>query len=236
MDCPKCGVRLARDQYENAAVYLCTSCSGYLVKRNRLLLIKQSRERSEEVLKQEAAQQSAEDTQEILRCPHCRAVKMRKERVRVEPEGEFLLDVCKKCDHVWFDGGELARWQLDHEAGESAREAEEFRRRVESRTPAEQAALERRLGEAPERASIIESALFEAAVMGICLAALLMTGGAFLLGYSLGAALASVVFCLSLGWLLVHHTHTQGGLITGLAAMGVLELGFLSLLAYQTFF
>jgi Zn-finger nucleic acid-binding protein len=232
MDCPKCGVKLARDQYENATVFLCTSCSGYFIKRNRLLLIKQSRERSEDVLRHEAETQTTGDSAESLRCPRCRAVKMQKERIRVEPEGEFLLDVCKKCDHVWFDGGELARWQLDHEAGESAREAEQFRRRVESRTPEEQAALEARLAQAPSHSGVFATALSEVALIAITVIGLLLALGAVFFSAIAWAVAGSLLATLSLAYLMTRFLHTRNSLIAGIAAVAIAEIAFLCFLFF----
>ena len=232
MDCPKCRIELARDQYENAPVYLCTSCSGYLIKRNRLLLIKQSRERSADVLKQEAAAESDTDTVERLRCPRCRVEKMRKERIRIEPEGEFQLDVCKKCDYIWFDGGELARWQLDHEAGASAQEAERFRQRVESRSEAEQAALNKRIADAPRESSLFAGAFFEVILIGVLVASFLLAIGALFVDAIFWSGLGSLAFCLSLGCLLPRVLHTRNALLGSIAVLVIAELVFLGYLIF----
>ncbi|MCH7988702.1 MAG: zf-TFIIB domain-containing protein, partial [Planctomycetes bacterium] len=134
MNCPTCDVRLDRAEYESVSVSQCPQCMGYLVNRNRVILIKTKQDHSPETLQAEVAAQSRPDAQANIRCPKCRGRQMSKERVPVGTDNDFFLDVCRHCNVIWFDGGELARLQIQHESSTKALEAYAFQQKTRNRT------------------------------------------------------------------------------------------------------
>ena len=109
MNCPVCNTTLARVKYEGFAVRQCCTCRGYMVSMKHLALIRSTDEKTVEELMQEVAGETGRDNDETLRCPQC-AKPM--QRSRVPDPGSFDVDRCKRCQLVWLDGGELARYQL----------------------------------------------------------------------------------------------------------------------------
>ena len=163
MKCPACETELNRATYENSPVFQCPKCSGYLMQKGRVRAIKSSRDQSTEALEQEIAQEQSPDSLESLRCPKCLARKMRKERVRIKSDGgeSFSIDTCGHCKVAWFDGGELARMQLDYETCDEALDEVDFRERAASRTAEEKEAFEQQLDALPQRRSFFDRAIGE---------------------------------------------------------------------------
>ena len=230
-----CGEPLKRTTYEDVQVMQCETCFGYLVARNRLTLIKGSRQMTPDALRDEARNEKAEDTAEQIRCPKCRVNRMRKERVRVTADESFFLDVCRECNQVWFDGGELAKLQMEFE--QSAKAVEEFalKERLESRTDRERAEFEERVAQLPDSPSALRAAWFDSwANVALALGGLvaLAAFGWFLYEGSWGwSVAASLVLCglLALGTCRVDATSNQR--IAVLAGLGVAEAIFLLTLA-----
>ncbi len=158
MECPTCATTLERAKYENVTVFQCAQCAGYLIHKRRMVVIKSSREQSRAALHEEAAAEQRPDSEETIRCPRCRVPRMRKERIRISDDVEFHLDTCQECDHVWFDGGELARWQIKHEEGAQGQEEEQMRRRAQMRTPEQKAAAAERMDQLPRIPNFLASA------------------------------------------------------------------------------
>ncbi len=237
MDCPKCGTALERSQYEDVPVFQCGSCAGYLIERLRMKMIKISRERTSEILEQEVSQEQQPDNPKLIRCPRCRVERMRKERIRVEPEGEFLLDACRKCSHVWFDGGELARFQLDHEQSQQARESAEMQQRVASRTPEQQEALETRIANLPRHRSWMAEAAADLAGIAVGVSLLIVTIGFWLLDWRVWSGVVSVAFCVFLGWRILRRIESPFSpmvtLLIVAVILGLLELAYLSFLIFS---
>lgn len=146
--------------YEGLPVFRCDHCFGYLVGRQRMEGIRRIRKKSVEELKCETLAEIGEDTQQELRCPRCRG-KMRKELLK-EPMS-FHIDTCGSCRLIWFDGGELARLQLDHEIRPQSKEAAELQRRHREMTPERRAEFEQNLAKLPEAESPWEQGFREAA-------------------------------------------------------------------------
>jgi Zn-finger nucleic acid-binding protein len=140
MECPTCATTLERAKYENVTVFQCAQCSGYLIHKRRMVVIKSSRDQSRAALQEEAEAERRPDSEETIRCPRCLVPRMRKQPIKISAEVEFHLDTCQECDHVWFDGGELARWQINYEQGAQGQEEEQMRRRAQMRTPEQKAA------------------------------------------------------------------------------------------------
>ena len=170
MDCPNCDVSLDRVKYENVQVQQCPQCRGYLIRRNRLRLIKSTRDQSIEDLQAEAEAHQRPDTSEPIRCPRCRVDRMTKERIRVEDAYDFTLDFCQKCSNVWLDGGELARLQMTFESSAKAVEAYAYGQREVSRTEAEKREFEQRLAEMPVAGNWVEGAVGDVGLMVIGIA------------------------------------------------------------------
>lgn len=151
MDCPVCeNKELRRDRYEGVAIFRCDNCEGVLAEERRVRQIRVSHERSTAALEQEAEREDSPDSENLLHCPKCRACRMVKEEIEVErrDNASFAIDICHDCDVVWFDGGELARLQLDFEQSAQAVEAWRLRKLSEQRTPQEEKELAERIAEA----------------------------------------------------------------------------------------
>ena len=149
MQCPNCESPLQREVYEDVPVLQCPKCHGYLIEQRRLQLIKLSRERTQDLLAKESATQGADDTLQQVRCPRCKVQRMSKQKVYMDDGSHFFLDVCDECHSVWFDGGELAKLQLDYEASAQALEAFAFEQRARERTPEEEKAFEEQVHKIP---------------------------------------------------------------------------------------
>lgn len=121
MDCPSCEKELVKTTYEEQPVEHCSKCSGYLLRRRSMNRIKTSREVTSEKLAREADRHIASDTTGHLDCPRCKK-RMTKQKVFFDerPDESFKLDICDGCKLIWFDGGELARYQMDYESSEQA--------------------------------------------------------------------------------------------------------------------
>lgn len=149
MQCPTCETALQPEVYEEVHVMQCPQCHGYLIDHRRVQLIKMSRERTQELLNLESADQAADDTLQQLRCPKCKVRRMMKVKSRTHNGSQFFIDICEDCDSVWFDGGELAKLQLDFEGSAQAIEAFAFERRSRERTPEEKRAFEEQVRQLP---------------------------------------------------------------------------------------
>lgn len=136
MKCPVCVVDLKRILYEGFTVLHCLKCHGYLLGAKRLESIKRTDKLSVELLKAEISGQSHCDTAEIIRCSRC--LRTMKKQFIAAP-ASLHIDVCRDCETVWLDGGELARLQLAHQISMRGRDAAEFRRRHRAMTPEQKA-------------------------------------------------------------------------------------------------
>ena len=112
--CPICNVDLLATDYEGFRVMSCGDCGGHLVSLQRFGCIKRVNKKTQVELKGEATSQFKGSTECDIKCPRCHAL-MGKE-VAALPYVEVHTDVCRHCDLVWLDGGELAMLQLGHEA------------------------------------------------------------------------------------------------------------------------
>ena len=217
MKCPTCKVELDRDTYEDRPVFHCQQCRGYLVNHTQVRFIKSSRKRSAESLEQDAGRQTVDDGLETVRCPKCLAAKMNKERIDLQQLGDdpFFIDVCKKCRLIWFNGGELAKLQLDYELSDKAIQELEWRIQAASRTPEEKAEFERTLANLPHAHTGVLGQLM-AAIQGVVLILLAIA----LLVYHC----VYYDFVTSWSWL---------GFLVNLKMLGVLVLAVLGLWRYR---
>ncbi len=235
MECPTCGSPLERAEYENVTVFQCGQCSGYLIHKRRMVLVKTSRARSPTALQEEAAAEQRPDNEEQIRCPRCRVPRMRKELVKISDEGEFHLDTCQKCDNVWFDGGELARWQIDHEQGAQGREQDQMRRRSQMRTPEQKAAADERIAQLPRSPSFLTGAAQDLFFWIVC-GALAILSIMLWWGFSqpVWAGVASLALAPLLVWQLVSVMETRSSRWIAVALVALCEIVYICLLTYWT--
>ena len=233
MDCPKCSRPLSRTTYENVRVMQCEECLGYLVVRKRLRLIKSLREQSPEALQSEADTQQVPDTQEQIGCPRCRVETMNKERVRIAADDFFHLDVCRKCDRVWLDGGELARLQIKFEQSAKAVEAFAHQERLRSFTDEQRAEFQERIDKLPRSESFlrVSAADFLFSVGGIAL--FLATSFSLFAGHPIWSGLFSLALCALLVYGFISRLDaTSFQRLVGLGVVGVVETAFLVYLVW----
>ncbi|MEE3369688.1 MAG: zf-TFIIB domain-containing protein [Planctomycetota bacterium] len=151
MDCPTCKTALVKDQYEGHPVFHCPECSGYLMKRQRMAQIQSNREMSSEELEGHAEKRATADTTDLIRCPRCHGQRMNKEKVQFDlrPDESFQLDICRQCQVIWFDGGELAKLQLDYESSIKAIDQLERQQLAQSLSGERKEQLEQRIAALP---------------------------------------------------------------------------------------
>ncbi|MCA9114731.1 MAG: zf-TFIIB domain-containing protein [Planctomycetaceae bacterium] len=155
MKCPVCGTSLTQAKYEGVPIYHCLECRGFLASRSRAMGIRHKADRSPEILLDEAKTQLLADTRKTIRCPTCRDL-MRKESI--PGAAQFKLDVCHRCDLIWFDGGELALFQLAWEASPQGQESAKMQERHQNMSDEERAQLEADIDALP-RSSLLGSLL-----------------------------------------------------------------------------
>lgn len=126
--CPCCDGVLQDAQYEGVSLLRCSKCRGVLVKKYKLEFINHGRAKDAAALRREARDDFAGDTRKLLRCPRCRSL-MHK-RPFAGRYARLTMDVCRTCESVWLDGGELAIVQLVFEASARGRESVEMKRRI----------------------------------------------------------------------------------------------------------
>ncbi len=154
MQCPTCQTILAKSRYANANVHECETCSGMLLSRGRASKIERriNKDISQLVKETESAEKS--DSLDNIRCPACRN-RMNKSLLK---KLDFHIDECRNCDHVWFDGGELARLQLAFESKQQTIELNQMRERLQSMTDAERAEYEDRISQLVDLGTPFEQA------------------------------------------------------------------------------
>ena len=149
--------------YEGFDLLRCEQCHGYLAALNDVEIIKRVARNSQDTLKAEATAGFHGNNTGRIKCPRCH-MSMRKQTVRM-PVFALEIDVCTPCALAWFDGGELALVQLDHEARIGFADAQELKRRMEAleACPERKAAFEKNLADLPDTPNPVEAALEEVA-------------------------------------------------------------------------
>jgi Zn-finger nucleic acid-binding protein len=226
MQCPACRVELNRTTYEGVPVFECPRCGGYLVGRRQMVLIKSSRGKSREELEADVESRSGGDSTEDVRCPKCLARDMKKQRVPAGDES-FHVDVCEKCGVVWFEGGELARMQLQYEA--SAKGVESLARQQRAAgLDAGDNEFQRNLAALPRNSNPFVQALKEAWLL-VATVVLLVGSAAFaMFGHHVLAAVVSVPGVVLLAVLAIPTFGSNLGRWIMLAAVAAGEAGFLA--------
>ncbi len=224
MDCPTCATELKRIQYENTSVLQCEQCLGYLVKQKQMVRSRIDRSTSVQQLQEQASSEQRPDTTDHIRCPRCRAVKMKKKAVRLE-DHEMLLDCCPKCEHVWFDGGELSKWQADYEHSKQAAEAKQHMLRSEMRTAEQKLASQERIDAAPRMQSAGLDIAVWSGVAGFAMMSLLT----FWMGLLVVAIPCSLVAMGVCGWSACRQIDGLWARVAAVVGVVVLEVGILVL-------
>jgi Zn-finger nucleic acid-binding protein len=227
-------VELARVAYEKHTAYQCPECRGYLVTRTKVSLIKSSRDRSTEALEEEASGEQRPDSSAVVPCPKCLGRNMTKRKIRIrQPIGEsFSVDVCRHCRVIWFDGGELARLQLDYEQRPKAADELSAQQRRRDRTAEERKQLEELLAALPRSESFIDRALGELTWFFLAVALLVGVGVCYAIALPVGVTIAASVACGAvLGWFVLRIVRATGPNIAVVAllvlALEVLWVAFL---------
>lgn len=98
--CPSCSKRLVRVSTSSGVVYACGECGGRAVSMSVL-----RKEHTPAGVLKSIWQQAREGAPgQNRQCPHCMR-RMSAARFQ-QAEAPVVLDVCTRCQFVWFDGGE----------------------------------------------------------------------------------------------------------------------------------
>ena len=104
--CPSCNVVLERKRHSHGVYWQCPACRG---RSSTVSLMRQTVPRH--IVNEIWQGVRNVDYPEIRKCSCCPA---RMEQVPVGlPAGQVLLDVCPRCQFVWFDAGEYAQLPVD---------------------------------------------------------------------------------------------------------------------------
>jgi len=128
--CPICRVDLTHVEYEGSRILRCDQCRGHLVSELRLRMITRVNKKPQNELKSEVTTEFDASTLTPVKCPQCH-ITMRKRLIKL-PMLKLHSDVCKHCELVWLDGGELALAQLGYEASVGFIDGQEMKRRAEA--------------------------------------------------------------------------------------------------------
>lgn len=101
--CPACRSRLAARRGPGWIVYPCPGCGGRSVGLGTLLSLGADPGHLENLWSRARAATHEGDR----RCPHCRQPMARV--ASPGAGGRIDLDICPRCEHVWFDRGEMER-------------------------------------------------------------------------------------------------------------------------------
>ncbi len=105
LTCPKCDAVLDKLTVQNVEVDLCDSCGGLWLDRGELAKLKfTGGDNAINSLQQLTMGHRSvpPDTEAVtLHCPACEGT------LELLPVGKIKLDLCKKCQGMWLDWGEL---------------------------------------------------------------------------------------------------------------------------------
>ena len=158
-NCPLCNIPLNPIDYEDMRVFQCFKCRGHLMSLARLDGIKRANRKKTEALKAEASDDLTRDTDVRIACPRCHAW-MTKEALDL-PALDLHADVCKPCQLVWLDGGELALIQLAYETSAKFLNNQQIKQRMRdiNASPERKAAFEANLNRLPDSEDAVENTL-----------------------------------------------------------------------------
>jgi Zn-finger nucleic acid-binding protein len=106
MICPACKSDMIVVEHHKIELDYCTKCRGVWFDAGELELLLDSAglESPAQLLASLAGSAEAKSAEKKRRCPIC-GQKMKKTVIGQEPE--ILIDVCRRGNGLWFDGGEL---------------------------------------------------------------------------------------------------------------------------------
>lgn len=144
MKCPVCeSEKLLPAKYESVSVLSCNGCNGHLVRSARLSAVKNSKAEIPAKIFDDLLQPNERDTLSRISCPSClRGMDERKKRVI---DHQFMINECDKCKYIWFDDGELQKFQVEYELSDQGEEMQRFRNRLENLTDKERADIDARI-------------------------------------------------------------------------------------------
>lgn len=229
MKCPTCSTDLKHARYENVPVHRCDKCGGYLMGRNRMLVIRSAHDHTEDQLRAEMAAHLRHDVHEAIRCPKCLERRMEKHRIPVKDGEDIHLDVCPACNVVWFDGGELAHMQLQYEQSDEAIRAQARRHRAEGLDSDGNDEFERNLAALPRHHSGAVLAFWEAFQMVLTAIFLITAIGCAVMNHPTAAAITSALGILLLAKLAVMQFEGAVARWVVVGLLVALEEGFLFL-------
>lgn len=100
MLCPRCGKPLSLEKHPHGGLWRCVQCSGVAV---NLAVLRRHLE--EQVARDFWLRAGKASVPSQKRCPSCS--KPLREFVAVHEKQSLLLDLCRPCQLMWFDPGEL---------------------------------------------------------------------------------------------------------------------------------
>jgi membrane associated rhomboid family serine protease/Zn-finger nucleic acid-binding protein len=106
LPCPRCSVPVTTHTVTGAVYFICPKCEGRM---GNLALLRRTLEPDVvNRLWRKVCDAHPTDHHGILRCPSCRG-RMHPAGVPCADGAEVQLDVCRVCQIVWFDAGEIER-------------------------------------------------------------------------------------------------------------------------------
>jgi len=139
LPCPVCRVPLKDVRYEGFWLRLCATCKGFLAERHVAEGIERRRIRTRAELESELKDLSR-DSPGPLTCPRCRGEMGQRPLL---PPLPTHLDHCDFCGLIWFDGGELAMFQLAYETSRKGAIRVDLQKRLQAMSPGRKAEFER---------------------------------------------------------------------------------------------
>jgi Zn-finger nucleic acid-binding protein len=156
--CPICKVEVGIITYEGFKIMHCPKCRGHLLPLARLAPIRVPQAQ----LKDEVARDFKKDHKEKINCPKCMMF-MKKEKLKI-PVLSVFIDVCRTCELVWLDAGELALLQLAHETSRTFANMQDLKRRMDilEASPERKKELEEAIARLPDATNPFEDGIREA--------------------------------------------------------------------------
>ena len=148
MKCPRCNLPLIRVQMDDVNLNQCGKCQGNLVVPDRLTRLAATASKSVSDLMDDWREYPPIDTSAKCRCPECRSVM---EKHDVKGGVKFEHSVCRACDWIWLDPGEIELYQLAYLVSDKGKEAKRFKEIHENMTPEQKAELHKLIGKLPDK-------------------------------------------------------------------------------------
>ena len=105
-NCPKCGAEIENIVYANINVERCRNCKGLFLDYNDIIN-PASKKLTIEYAKKRSDAKALDEM--VIPCPKCHVL-MKKKRAGAS-KNKLILDICPACNGIWFDFGELERYE-----------------------------------------------------------------------------------------------------------------------------